>query len=96
MPNYQLVHKVLYWQESSHTTIALVKYVDKDNMKDIRFFIGAYPYQPDNVGSYDLEYLLTDGVEIADNGLDIFLNKSDYDEHDLLSDDAPGIAVRLV
>lgn len=97
MAEYQIVHKVLY-AETPDRTIALVKFVDPKNTKDTRFFIGTFDVDIESVDLSELtDMLLPDvpGVEVSPGTLDIFIFKDDYDEHDLLSDDDLGVAVRL-
>lgn len=94
MAEYQIVHKVLYG-EAYDRTIALVKFVDPKNAKDTRFFIGTFDVGIEDVPLSDLQDLLAHGVEVSPGTLDVFITKDDYDEHDLLSDDDKGVAVRL-
>ncbi len=98
MVEYQIVHKVLY-AEMSNRTIALVKFVDPKNTTDTRFFIGSYDLGIEDVSLGHLldmiDPVVARGVEVHKGSLDIFINKDDYDEHDLLSDDELGVAVRL-
>lgn len=95
MADYQIVHKVLYGI-SPETTVAMAKFADKENMKDIRFFVGTLDCHIEDVGILDLQNLLTEGVEIAKDSLTIFLTKDDYDEHDLLGEDEDQVAIRIL
>ena len=95
MSDYQIVHKVLYGVNPS-TTIGLVKVADPKNMKDIRFFIGTLDSHIEDVGLMDLLELQNTGVEIAKDSLKIFLEKNDYDEHDLLGEEEDQVAIRIL
>ena len=96
MSDFRIVHKALFWDKHEHTTIALVKFVDREDMTNIRMFMGAFvDAEPDNIPLLDLEPLLMDGIEISKGALDIFLNKEDYDEMDLLGDDDKSLAIAL-
>lgn len=83
--NYELVHKVLFSSDFPRT-IAFAKFVNTEDMSDIKIFTGIIDKNIMNVVSSDLRELKERGVEIAANALDIFLFKDDYDEHDLLTD----------
>lgn len=95
MSDYQIVHKVLYGINPT-TTIGLVKVADAKNMKDIRFFVGTLDCHIEDVGLMDLLALQDSGVEIAKDSLKIFLEKDDYDEHDLLGEDKDQVAIRIL
>ena len=94
MVECQIVHKVLYSQAPKRT-IAMVKFVDPNNPKETRFFISSFDVGIEDVSLSDLQGLLTYGIEVPKDSLEIFLNKDDYDEHELLTDNEGGVVVSL-
>lgn len=94
MDGYLIVHKILYG-EGPNRTIALAKFADPANIKEIRCFIGIIETGIESVTLKQTEALFENGLEVSRGALDIFLTKEDYDEHDLLTNDEKGLAVRL-
>lgn len=92
--DWQLVHKILYGVHPKFT-VALAKFVDRNNMSDMKSCVGLVFCSIDKVKTSDVEALLDWGVEISSDSLSMFLNKDNYEEADLLSNDDLGLAVRL-
>jgi hypothetical protein len=95
MTNAKIVHKIIWNQQSplkGATSVVFIKVVDKDDMGHIRYFMGVLPYS-ENITIDECMELIDTGIELFEGAMDIFWNKKDYEEHDLMEDGDHHIAV---
>ena len=96
MADWKIVHRVMYSdQQNPEQTFVFVKFIDKENMEDLRVVFMVVPKGISDVSLNELSDALEGrfNFEIGQGSLGMFLDKKDYEVDDILDDDLPGISV---
>lgn len=96
MSELQLVHKIVFFDNGPKACILMAKFVESGKMDEIQFRMGvALKGHPEEVTMEDFDRLKTEGIPVTPESFDIFFNKKDYDQHDLLDDSDTSVAIRI-
>lgn len=94
MEGYQIVHKVVLFDDGPKMCIVFLKLLNEKDPSDIRFKAGVVDKRnPELVDVEDLNEVKNNNLEVASGALDMFLLKADYDETDLLGEDQVAIKI---
>ena len=94
MEGYQIVHKVVIFDENPKMCMVFLKLLNETDLTDVRFMAGIVcKNHPELVDVEDLRHVRDNGVELADGALDMFLLKKDFEESDLIGEDQVAIKI---